>query len=102
MTEVVVGTVRFQFDRDVSLDSVEMTLHLAMISAEGLIGRARVRLGLQYVRNDQHQEIVLQGNRSTLRVVARIFTALLLREHGEDAFHVERLHRRPELQGAAA
>jgi len=95
---------RFEFDRKVPLEDAEMSLHLAMIVAEGLFGRARVRLDVRYDVDERRRLIVVDGATEIGAVVTRMFTGLLLREFGEDAFRTRRAERAREdhtKQGAA-
>ena len=84
---------RFHFEPRVSLAEAEMSLHLAMFAIEGLIGRARVRLSARYYIDEHDQTIVVNACKSVGRMIARVFTGLLLREFGEDAFSVERINQ---------
>ncbi|MBT6485279.1 MAG: hypothetical protein HOK71_11545 [Planctomycetaceae bacterium] len=82
---------RFEFEPDVPLMDPEMSLHLAMFAAEGLFGRARVRLEAEYTIDEPHQAIVVDGSTEVGSLIVRVFTGLLFREYGEDAFRVERI-----------
>ncbi len=83
------STIQFFFEPDVSLADVEMSLHLAMFAVEGLIGRVRVRLDAEYHLDESTRAIVINTHRPVGRMIARVFTGLLLREFGEGAFHIE-------------
>ena len=85
--------IQFVFDPDVALAEAEMSLHLAMFAVEGLIGQARVRLDAQYEIDTIGRAIVIDINSTTGRLVARVFTALLLREIGEQAFCVQQMNQ---------
>lgn len=82
--------VQFQFDQGVSLIDVEMSLHLAMFAAEGLYGRARVRLEAKYTFNQQDHTLAVDMRTEVGAAIVRLFTGLLLREYGEDAFEIDR------------
>jgi hypothetical protein len=84
---------RFQFEPRVSLAEAEMSLHLAMFAVEGLIGRARVRLGARYYISEPDRTIVVNACKPAGKMIARVFTGLLLREFGEDAFSIERINQ---------
>ena len=79
-------SIQFTFKPDISLVEAEMSLHLAMFAIEGLIGRARVRLDAKYHLDEPNRAITIDAHRPVGRMIARVFTALLLREFGEDAF----------------
>lgn len=82
---------RFSFLPDVSLDEVEMTLQLATFAAEGLFGMAHVRLEFSYHVDVARHVILADGTHEIGAVVVHLFTGLLLRELGEEAFRVERI-----------
>lgn len=79
---------RFEFERSVSLTEAERTLHLAAFAAEGLFGAAVVRLELKYQVNERADTIIVDGDSDVGVAVARVYTALLLHEFGQDAFRV--------------
>ena len=84
--------VRFRFDQQVGLTDAEMSLHLAMFAVEGLFGRACVRLDAENALIEQDRCIDVDGGTEVGAVIVRVFTGLLLREFGEDAFRVERIN----------
>jgi len=87
---MLLSTIQFVFEPDVSLAQAEMSLHLAMFAVEGLIGRVRVRLEAKYHLDESNRAIVIDTHGPVGRMIARVFTGLLLREFGEGAFRVER------------
>jgi hypothetical protein len=89
------GAFRFVFEPKVSLAEAEMSLHLAMFAVEGLVGRASVRLDAKYQLDEANRVIIIDTSKRVGRMVARVFTGLLLREISEDTFRVERVERHP-------
>jgi hypothetical protein len=87
--------IKFVFDPDASLAEAEMSLHLAMFAVEGLIGRVRVRLDAKYHVNEVGHSIIIDTGSAAGRLIVRVFTALLLREIGEQAFRIHRLIDHP-------
>lgn len=83
------GMFHFFFNSQVNLESAEMTLHLAMLSAEGLFGKARVEIEFQYELDHFKNAIAVNGHKEVGTTVAKIYAGLLLREIGPDAFSVE-------------
>lgn len=79
----------------IALSSAEMSLHLAMFAVEGLAGLAQVRLDAQYHVDPARNAISIDGGTEVGQMLARIFTSLLLREHGEGAFQIERCALQP-------
>lgn len=86
------GAFQFDFERDVPLPAAEMSLHLAMFAVEGLVGQARVRLGVSYVLDVEDHTIIIHGDTDEAKLVARVFAGLLLREFGERAFAMSEHH----------
>ena len=87
---------RFTFSSRADLAEAEATLHLALLAAEGLFGRARVRLDVRYDVDERRRLIVVDGATEIGAVVTRMFTGLLLREFGDDAFRTHRAERARE------
>ncbi|MCK6486243.1 MAG: hypothetical protein L6R00_19145 [Phycisphaerae bacterium] len=79
---------RFEFSCHVSLLEAEQTLHLAQYAAEGLYGGARVRLHSSYRRDEAARCITVDAGDEVGAAIAKVYTGLLLREFGEDAFSV--------------
>ena len=88
---MTVDVYRFQFDERIPLEEAEMTLHLATFAAEGLFGRARVRLETSYFLDGPRRTISVDGTTEVGAAVVRIFTGLVIREFGEEAFEVCRV-----------
>ena len=82
---------RFEFDESVELAEAEMTLHLAMIALEGLFGRAAVRLDARYRLDEAAGAIVVDASTSVGAALVRVFTTLLTREFGDEAFDVRQV-----------
>lgn len=82
---------RFEFEQAVPVTEAEQTLHLALFAAEGLFGEARVRMDAKYTIDEANRCLVADATTEVGSAVARMFTALLLREFGEEAFRVRRM-----------
>jgi len=85
------GVYRFTFDKGVALTDAEATLHLAMIAAEGLFSGALVRMDVTFAVDEPRRGLTVDGSTAVGSAVIRMFTSLLLREFGEDAFTVRRV-----------
>lgn len=94
------GVFHFDFEPNVPLASAELSLHLAMFAVEGLVGRARVQLGVEYTLDSERHAIAITGDR-VAQTVARVFTALLLREFGDESFTVHHVAGREEHRNLA-
>ena len=81
---------RFHIDPGACLEEVEMTLHLAIFAVEGLVGQARIRLDFSYFIDEPRRVLIADGSNEVGSAVVRVFTNLMVREFGEDAFRVER------------
>lgn len=96
---------RFTFSEDVSLTEAEMTLQMSTFAVEGLFGAARVRLEFTYFVDEVNRLILVDGTNAVGITIARIFTSLLLRELGENAFRVRPVKAlsspQPEARAAA-
>ena len=99
---MTVDVFRFEFDRTVSLIEAEMTLHLAMIALEGLVGPARVLLDAAYHVDEARHVLIVDGTTPIGAALVRIFTGLIVREFGEDGFEVSRTRAISAVEGSAA
>jgi len=82
---------RFTFEKKTPLIEAEMSLHLAMIAVEGLLGQATVRMDASYHVDEPRNVIIVDGTTPVGAAVVRVFTAFLIREFGNDAFNVRRV-----------
>ena len=88
---------RFGFVPTVPLTEAELTLHLAIYAAEGLHGEARVRLEVSYQLDRSANAMIVDGETEVGATLVKVFTHLLIRQFGEDGFHVRRVE--PGLAG---
>ena len=94
---------RFEFEPTVPLTEAEMSLHLAMYAVEGLYGSARVRLDASYHLNEGRRVITVDGGNEVGAAIVKVYTGLLLREFGEDAFRVRAMEAQtPEASAVPA
>ncbi len=82
---------RFQFVQGVDPLEAEATLQLSILAVEGLVGEARVRMDISYLLDAPRSAIVVDGSTPTGDALVRIFTALITREFGAEAFRVRRV-----------
>jgi hypothetical protein len=83
---------RYGFSVDVSVEDLETSLLLAILSAESLHGEAQVRLDAAHYFDADQRACVIDASTPVGRDVNRLFVGFLRREFGEDAFSVERLN----------
>ena len=95
MTENV---YRFKFEPSVPIVEAELTLHLAMYAIEGLYGQARVRLEAAYHLDAERRTILVDGGTEVGAALVKVFTRLLIREFGEDGFHVRAVAERRDAK----
>jgi len=82
---------RYRFFDAAPMAEVRDTLHLATFSTEGLFGKAQVRLDAGFHIDERQHACVIDATTPVGRAVAQVFTSLLVRQFGEDAFSVERV-----------
>lgn len=88
---MVASVYRFTFAAGVELRDVRDVLHLAIIAAEGVHGRAQLRLNAGYLLDESERACIVDATTEAGQTVAQIFTALLEREFGADGYAVERV-----------
>jgi hypothetical protein len=82
---------RFELASSIPIAEAEMSLHVGLFAIEGLFGEARTRLEAGYHLDEAHNVIVVNGSGEVGAALVKVFTGLLLREFGEDAFTVRRI-----------
>jgi len=87
---------RYAFGPDVPPDEIENTLLLAVLAAESLHGKSRVRLGASYCFDEGKRACVIDATSDVGRDISRMFTGFAIREYGERSFSVRRVDRMPE------
>ena len=80
---------RYCFTPKVSLLEVIESLYLAIFAAEGVHGRAQVRLDAGYAFDQEARSLAVDAGTPVGKTVSQIFTSLLARQFGEEAFTVE-------------
>ncbi len=93
---------RFEFQPTVKLTEAEMSLHLAIYAIEGLFGEARVRLETGYELDAANRLLVVNADGEIGASLVQVYTRLLIREFGENAFHVRRVERASVQQSDGA
>lgn len=85
------GVYRFQFKDDVAAQEIEDALSWAAFNAESVFGKPRVRLDASFLFDREKRVCVIDKTTEVGRHIAQVFTSLITREFGEEAFKVERL-----------
>ncbi len=74
---------------------VQDSLFFAIVCAEGIHGRAQVRMDAGFRLDEEQRVCVVDAATPLAQTVAQVFTGLLIRELGDDAFTVDRVGDRP-------
>jgi hypothetical protein len=83
-------TYRYIFKRHVPIDDIQDTLTLAILGAENLHGRARIRLDGSWLLDRQRRTCTIDASTRVGEDIAKLFTGYLGKEFGETAFTVRR------------
>jgi hypothetical protein len=70
------------------MSAVERSRDLAVLSAAGLYGEARVRMDVGFQIDEPNRTILTDAASEVGAAVTRIFTSLLLKEFGAEGFSV--------------
>src|SRR5262245_17436548 len=93
---------RYLFEATVPAKEIEATLVLSIIAVEALHGEARARLEVSHFYDPDKRACVIDASTVVGQDFARLFTGLMTREFGLDAFQVEHLRDGSRLQAAPA
>jgi len=86
-------TYRFSFKDGISPKKIEETLFWAVFNAESVFGKPRIRLDASFLFDRDKKVCVIDKSTDVGRHIAQVFTNLLIREFGEEAFKVERISK---------
>jgi len=86
-------TYTYTFAEGVDLEQVLDTLMLAIVSAEGVYGAARVRMDARCRVERTASFVAIDAATDVGQHINRVFTNFLTREFGAEAFEVRRLER---------
>ncbi len=78
------------FRRHVDIDDVQDTLTLAVLGAQNLHGRARIRLDGWWRLDRQRRQCSIDASTTVGQDISRLFAGYLAQEFGEQAFSVQR------------
>ena len=80
----------YRFRRHIDIDDVQDTLTLAVLGAENLHGRARIRLDGWWRLDRQRRRGVIDASTSVGENIAQLVTGFLTQEFGDGAYMVQR------------
>lgn len=78
----------FHLKRHIDIDDVQDTLTLAVLGAENLHGRSRIRLDGWWRLDRQRRRCTIDAGTEVGRDIARLFVGYLAKEFGETSFTV--------------
>ncbi|MBI5866933.1 MAG: hypothetical protein HZB43_01355 [candidate division Zixibacteria bacterium] len=81
---------QYFFKRHIDIADVQDTLTLAILGAENLHGRARIRLDGSWRLDRQRRVCTIDASTPVGEDIAKLFTGYLGKEFGEAAFSVRR------------
>ena len=87
------GIVRFSFSQPPSAEELEGDIALAILGAECIHGRPRVRMEVSYAVDPRGKACVLETAGEAGEAAARIFTGLVALRVGETGYKVTRHQR---------
>lgn len=85
------GIYEFVLSENVPWFEAEMSLHLAVLVAEGLYGEAAVQMDVRRDQCESKREFHIDGSTEAGLGVVRVFTTFLNREYGSGSFVVRRV-----------
>jgi hypothetical protein len=88
---------RFEFDQDIPIKEIEDTLFWAVLNAESIFGKSKVRLDGSFYFDRSKRICVIDKTTEVGQHIAQIFTSLISRSFGETAFRVNRLRKKKKF-----
>lgn len=82
---------RFEFSQQADVEAIEADMALAILCAECIYGRPRVRMETSYLVGEGGQGCVIETAGEAGEAAARMFAGLLSVHLGEDGYAVRRL-----------
>jgi hypothetical protein len=88
---------RFMFDDSVPVKEIQETLFWAILNAESIFGKAKVRLDSWYEFDSEKKTCDIDKTTEVGQHIAQIFTSCISRSFGDKAFTVERLRKKKKF-----
>ena len=82
---------RYRFSEDIDIQDAEDTLRLALVAAEGIFGRTRIRMDAWYAVDETINVIIVDASTLVGMTVNLIFTAFITVEFGSGEFDVRQV-----------
>ena len=84
---------RYDFNSSVSMEEVESSLLLAILSVESLHGETDVQLNAAHFLDPHQRSCIVDAESDVGRDLNRLFAGFLRREFGSDQFRVRRVDK---------
>ncbi|NQT35249.1 hypothetical protein HQ587_08670 [bacterium] len=91
----------YQIMDGIPMNAVKDSLLLSVMAAESLYGRPRINLEARFRLERVSRVYIIEAGSKIGETIARVFTGLLIREFGEQAFKVERKETSLEVETTA-
>ena len=91
----------YQIKDGILLDAVKDSLLISIMAVESLFGRSRINLEARFRLEKMNRVCIIDVGTLIGETIARVFTGLLIREFGEQAFKVERMETSVEVETTA-
>ena len=88
---------KFIFGDSVPFKEVQETLFWAILNAESIFGKAKVRLDAWYKLDEGKKVCEIDKTTEVGQHIAQIFTSCISRSFGDKAFTVERLRKKKKF-----
>jgi len=83
---------RFEFKKEMDREEVEVRVALAILAAERVFGKPKVRISAGYLISEDGSQAVVDVSTQVGEFVAEIFTGMLIKRLGDTGFVVDRAY----------
>ena len=91
----------YQIKDGILMSAVKDSLLISIMAVESLFGRSRINLEARFRLEKMNRVCIIDVGTLIGETIARVFTGLLIREFGEQAFKVERMETSVEVETTA-
>ncbi|MCG3204358.1 MAG: hypothetical protein KCHDKBKB_01073 [Elusimicrobia bacterium] len=88
---------RFEFRPEISPKEIEENLYWAVLNAESIFGKAKVRLDASFYFDKAEKVCIIDKTTEVGQHIAQIFTSCVARAFGDTAFKVVRLRKKKQF-----
>ena len=90
---------KFKFPEALGREIIETQLALAIVAAESIYGKPKVRVNAAYFVSKDKPQVAIDVSTEVGEQIAQMFTGLMIRQLGEDKFTVDRVSDKESLRG---